>query len=108
MRFYSVSEEINVPSVTSILRKTRLSGSNDDWASQTKTVAIDIGNLPSLLEIMLAPIHLKGYKTLSIGLLLRESSPLKLTIIFEPIIAPSNNLIPVPEFPKSIKLSGDL
>ena len=45
MRFYSVSEEINVPSVTSILRKTRLSGSNDDWASQTKTVAIDIGNL---------------------------------------------------------------
>lgn len=45
MRFYSVSEEINVPSVTSILRKTRLSRFTDDWTSRRKTMAIDIGNL---------------------------------------------------------------
>ena len=45
MRFYSVSEEINVPSVTSILRKTKPSGFTDDSVNQRKTAAIDIGNL---------------------------------------------------------------
>ena len=45
MRFYSVSEEINVPSVTSILRKTRSTYSGEDWAVQRKTDSIDIGNL---------------------------------------------------------------
>ena len=51
---------------------------------------------------IIAPILDRCSVTLLIGLLLRELSPIKLALILFDEISPANNLIPVPELPKSI------
>ena len=45
-----------------------------------------IGSFSLLLEINFAPIIFSGVRILSIGLLLKDTSPFKFASIFEPII----------------------
>ena len=59
-----------------------------------------MGSIP-LLEVISAPIALKGSKTLLMGRCDRELSPLNIVFIPKPAIIPSINLRPVPELPRS-------
>ena len=54
------------------------------------------------------PIFLSGFITLSIGLLLKDVSPLNVANILLPPIAPNSILAKVPLFPQSIYLLGVL
>ena len=67
-----------------------------------------MGSFSLLLEIIFAPIIFRGFRTLPIGLLLRDASPFKLASILEPIIAPRMSLAPVPELPRSRYSVGSL
>ena len=64
-----------------------------------------MGAVPPLVEISF-PINVNGSTTLDIGLLLKDSSPIKVASMFNPDINPVSNLIPVPELPKSKKELG--
>ena len=55
---------------------------------------------------ILAPIWFKGEATLSIGLLIKDSSPIREACIPDPHIRPIINLIPVPELPRSTGVTG--
>ena len=69
--------------------------------------SIFTGGVP-LLHATLAPISFNGLATLSIGLFDNDSSPTRVALISKLDISPINNLIPVPEFPKSISVSGEI
>ena len=64
-----------------------------------------IGALPLLVEISF-PINVNGSTTLDIGLLLKDSSPIKVASMFKPDMNPVSSLMPVPELPKSKKELG--
>ena len=70
-------------------------------------VSIFTGGVP-LVHTTLAPISFNGLATLSIGLFDNDSSPTRVALIPKLDIKPINNLIPVPEFPRSISDSGEI
>ena len=70
-------------------------------------VSIFTGGVP-LVHATSAPISFNGLATLSIGLFDNESSPTRVALIPKLDIKPINNLMPVPEFPRSISDSGEI
>ena len=70
-------------------------------------VSIFTGGVP-LVHATLAPISFNGLATLSIGLFDNDSSPTRVALIPKLDIKPINNLMPVPEFPRSISDSGEI
>ena len=65
------------------------------------TGSIFMGRVPSFVPEISAPIKDKGSTILSIGLVERESSPIKVEPKSCADNIPEHNLIEVPEFPKS-------
>ena len=65
-----------------------------------------IGGYKSFFKLISAPNLERCSVTLFIGRLLKELSPINLTLILFDEIKPATSLIPVPELPKSIDLFG--
>ena len=66
-----------------------------------KDLEISIGAYLSERNLIFAPILFSGSAILSIGLDESEASPFKIHSLPVPAMYPVNNLIPVPEFPRS-------